>query len=105
MHRTCRRHNRASITVHRCNGTLRGMEEQRPIESQLGRIPTSSRSTESRESLGLALSLSLNVVFDPLRRETVRDLDGRILETVRGDTCKSPPYSAVQSQFDGANYI
>jgi hypothetical protein len=51
------------------------------------------------------LSLSLNVLFNPLRCLTVRDLDRWILETVRGDTGECASDSTIKTDLDRANYI
>jgi hypothetical protein len=47
----------------------------------------------------------LDVVFDPLGRLTVRDLDWRIFETVRRDTRESTSDPTVKAHFDRTNYI
>src|SRR6266567_7492122 len=67
------------------------MEEQRPVEPQLGRIHTGSSSTENWKSLGLALSLSLNVVFDPLRRRPSEILTGGYLKQYEEMLVRAPP--------------
>jgi len=51
------------------------------------------------------LSLSLNVLFNPLRGLTVRNLDRGILETIGGDAGKCASDASVQTDFDRANYV
>src|SRR6266581_862243 len=64
-----------------------------------------SCSAENAKSLRLVLSFSLDVLFDPLRCLTVRNLHRRVLETIGGDAGECASDSTVQTDFDRANYV
>src|SRR5207302_7931394 len=52
-----------------------------------------------------AFSLSLNVILNPLRSLTIRNLYRRILETVRGNAGQGSADSSVKPNLDRPNDI